>query len=256
MEKDKAPGDHIIEMSNIEEDGNASSNKASADFSFEPTTMKQPEGGSQTENGKTHEDRDPTSDKGSFKEKWLQSVSVKKGTTLHNNLVSFLTFVGIDDDEGLEALATSFDDIVIMIDNEFNAYTLMKLRNYLWHTTGMPCEMRKEATIADMLSLLKFKCRKDNRTIPQKPIVNDLDERQPLAYTGQSFSGINRVNGDVSYQVQTDGNRRRSPENHNITQDGRRKSDFYRAEDLIYATPRRDGSDGTPEATAWGSFPL
>ena len=122
MERDNAPGDHTIDMSKIEGEGNASIDKASAEFSFEPTTMKRLEDDSQSENGKTHEDRDPTTDKGSFMERWLQSVAVKKGSTLRNNLVSFLTFVGVDDDEGLEALATSFDDIVVMIDGEFNAY--------------------------------------------------------------------------------------------------------------------------------------
>ena len=121
MEKDKTPEDHIIGMSNIEEDGNASSNKASPEYSFEPTTMRAPEDDSQIETGKTHEDRDPTPDKGSFIEEWLQSVAVKRGSALHNNLVSFLTILGIDDDEGLEALAISFDEIVIMIDDEFNA---------------------------------------------------------------------------------------------------------------------------------------
>ena len=68
MEKDKTPEDHIIGMSNIEEDGNASSNKASPEYSFEPTTMKQSEDDSQSEKGKAHEDRGPTSDKGSFME--------------------------------------------------------------------------------------------------------------------------------------------------------------------------------------------
>ena len=78
MEKDNAPGDHTMDMSNIEEEGNASINKASAEFSFEPTTMKRPEDDSQSENGKTHDDRGSTSDKGSFIEKWLQSVAIRK----------------------------------------------------------------------------------------------------------------------------------------------------------------------------------
>ena len=71
MEKDKTPEDHIIGMSNIEEDGNASSNKASPEYSFEPTNMRTPKDNSQIENGKTHEDRNPTTDKGSFMGKWL-----------------------------------------------------------------------------------------------------------------------------------------------------------------------------------------
>ena len=68
MEKDNAPGDHTIDMSNIQKEGNASTDKASADFSFEPTSMERQEGDSQSENGKTHEDRKPTTDKGRFME--------------------------------------------------------------------------------------------------------------------------------------------------------------------------------------------
>ena len=71
MERDNAPGDHTTDMSNIEKEGNASTEKASADFSFEPTSMKRQEDDPRSENGKTHEDRKPTTDKGSFMEKWL-----------------------------------------------------------------------------------------------------------------------------------------------------------------------------------------
>ena len=68
MERDNAPGDHTIDMSNIEKEGNASIDKASADFSFKLTSMKRLEDDSQSENGKTHEDRKPTTDTGSFME--------------------------------------------------------------------------------------------------------------------------------------------------------------------------------------------
>ena len=73
-----------------------------------------------------------------------------------------------------------------------------------------------------MLPLLKFKGRKDkqDQSTRNNMIISEPDERQPLAYTGQAFSDINQVNGDVKYQVQADGNRRHSPENQNITQVG------------------------------------
>ena len=111
MEQDNAPTDHTLDMSQIEEEGNASANKASFEYSLDPIQEKRQNGESQSDTGKTHEDRKLTTDTESFMKKWLQSVWIKKGSSLHDNLISFLTPVGVDDEEGLEALATSFNEI-------------------------------------------------------------------------------------------------------------------------------------------------
>ena len=151
-------------MSRIDEEGNASSNKAPVEGSIDPIQEKRQNDESQSDSGKTHEDRKLTTDTESFMERWLRSVWIKKGSSLHSNLMNFLTIVGVGDEESLEALATSFNEIVHMIGDEFNAFTLMKLRNSLWHSTGLPNEMKKETTIADMLFLMKHKDAKGNMT--------------------------------------------------------------------------------------------
>ena len=68
-------------------------------------------------------------------------MSTAKGTLIYNHLVRFLTAIGANEFEDLEALATSFKEIVAMIGSKYSAITLMKLRNALWHSTGMPQEM-------------------------------------------------------------------------------------------------------------------
>ena len=61
--------------------------------------------------------------------KWPRAMSIAKDTPIYNYLVRFLTAIGINEFEDLEALATSFKGIVAMIGNEHSAITLMKLRN-------------------------------------------------------------------------------------------------------------------------------
>ena len=129
-------------------------------------------------------------------ENWLRSVMIKNDSPLHGHLIRFLSTVGVDDQEGLEALVMPFKEIVPMIGDEYNAITLMKIKNALWHSTGLPHEMKREASIADILFLLKHKDYKDgHRQLPRSQTSTcEPDERQPLAYTGQAISGINQVN--------------------------------------------------------------
>ena len=93
-------------------------------------------------------------------------MRIKNDSPLHGHLIRFLSAVGVDDQEGLEALATSFTESVPMIGDEYNAITLMKLKNALWHSTGLPREMKPEASIADMLFLLKPKGSMDGHHQP------------------------------------------------------------------------------------------
>ena len=81
MEQDKAPRDHTIDMSQIDEEGNASTNKAPVEYSIDSIQEKRQNDESQRDIGKTHEDRKLTTDTESFMEKWLQSVWIKKGFT-------------------------------------------------------------------------------------------------------------------------------------------------------------------------------
>ena len=47
--------------------------------------------------------------------KWLRTVNITKDAPVFNHMIRFLTAIGANDHEDLEALATSFDEIVAVI---------------------------------------------------------------------------------------------------------------------------------------------
>ena len=94
--------------------------------SLDQVHEKSQDADTKSDNGKAHEDRGLTSDAESFMEKWLQSVRIKNDTPLHGHLIRFLAFVGVDDQEGAEALAASLKEIVRMIGDEWTPPTNSK----------------------------------------------------------------------------------------------------------------------------------
>ena len=138
MKREDAPQTHLIDMSQIKKDGKCSLPRAPVDYNkiLDQVHEKCRNDVTQGGDGKTHGDRDSGSDTESFMEKWLRPMSIMNGFPFHNHLIRLLTAIGVNEFEDLEALAPSFKEIVAMIGNEYNAITLMKLRNALWNSTS------------------------------------------------------------------------------------------------------------------------
>ena len=129
MHQDDAPQVQSTDMSQIEKEWNGSASKASIEYneSLDPIHEKGHDDDTQSNNGKTHEDRGLTTDAESFMGRWLKSLRMENDTPLRGHLIRFLTLLELK--EGLEALATSFKEIVRMTGEDYSAITLMKLKN-------------------------------------------------------------------------------------------------------------------------------
>ena len=68
MEQDNAPRGHTLDMSQVDEEGSASTNEASVEYSIGPIQEKRQNDESRSGSGKTHDDRKMTTDTESFTE--------------------------------------------------------------------------------------------------------------------------------------------------------------------------------------------
>ena len=163
-------------------------------------------GGHTTNNTNTVDESYPT--------RWLQAMGVNEDAASFGHMRRFLDVIGVSDVEELEALATSFDDIVQMIGSQHNPVTLMKLRNALWRSTGLPSTMKREVSIVDMMRLMQG---------PVEPtfVKADLPPQGYHQATGGMYDSARHQTVMPARQ-----------------RDNRRRSDFYQAEDLMY-TPNK-----------------
>jgi len=174
----------------------------------------------------SEEMRSQTTD--TFNSQWLKSMGAQEGTASFTNMMRFLDAIGVSEFEDLQALATSFEDIVGMIGGEHTPITLMKLRNYLWHATGLPSDMQGETTITSMMALMRG----------NEP--NPSPQKQPPSYQNVMDGGPHEHAQPPLPHGAHAGTRRR-------------RSDFYHAGDMVYQTPNRVRED--PDATSWGILP-
>ena len=174
---------------------------------------------------------------------WLQAMGINEDTASFGHMRRFLDTIGVAEPEDLEALATSFEDIVHMIGSEHNPIALMKLRNALWRSTSLPLDMKHEVTIVDMITMMRR---------PSAPPGLQSSSSSPPPPPPDYHQAANARQIDEAI-------RRQSIQPKLIQPKNRRRSDFYHAEDLIYNTSTRAhprihvGHEG--EHTSWRVLP-
>ena len=92
----------------------------------------------------------------SFPGTWLVSVGVKIHTVAFRDMLHFLNVIGVGEEEDLTDLANSFEDIASYsnLGTEYTPMVLMKLKNALWRTTGLPDHVESPVSIADMIKMV------------------------------------------------------------------------------------------------------
>ena len=191
----------------------------------------------------------------SYPGKWLIGMGTNPNTSNFRDMIHFLEGIGVEEDEDLMALSSSFEDIVSSSDlgTEYKPMVLMKLRNALWRSTGLPDDMKNPVSVADMVKMVHGTRKERAPDTADPPMPNGAPpECGSLRQTSPGFDRTAHFNTDTR------------------TKPRRPRSEFYRPEDLAYNTPRRrDDRDGWESgagsdrglerdprrSTAWGVLP-
>ena len=203
----------------------------------------------------------------SYSGKWLIGMGTNPNTSTFRDMVHFMDGIGVEEDEDLMALAASFEDILSSSDlgTEYKPMVLMKLRNALWRSTGLPDDMKIPVSVADMVKLIhgdrkeRAPCE-DNQQLPPAPGGPPPEHRRPGTPEHRRLGTSRPPSPGFDRSAHTNFHNREEPR--------RPRSDMYRPEDLAYRTPGRRGDrldggdsehDGHPSrdrrATAWGLLP-